>query len=250
MKTSLRKFTQDARQTILRSGAQRRWINYTLLAIAALFIADIAILIGKFIYYDWHLNGFSALFGFNRSHNVPHFFTAVLTILCAVFSFNLSRPHSYQPLTKLPVYFVTAVFAVLALIDLFDWQGHIVQFLRPHWPPSSFAISIIGLVMLASVISWVVYLQNIAKTTGTGFWQLITPLTNRRAVCFLCIGFVTYLLGFWFLENLGNRLRDPLVGTFDPLIAVMNSIEELLEMIGLALILQGIMYLQPRNPPR
>ena len=210
-------------------------------AIALLLAAHSAGQIAKFAFGHDHLFGLVPLFYFDREGNVPTWFSATLLLLCALALLSIGmltvrrgRPYArhWQSLA--------VVFAYLSLDEAAQIHEQIGPLLRE--PLNRLSDTLGGLLTpLAELPTFAWTLPAIATIVAASPWFVgffkSLPYVTRVRFAFAAICLVTGGIG---VEMLGARYIS-IVGAREGGYAVLVTIEELLEMIGVATFLHALL---------
>ena len=175
------------------------------------------------------INSIASLFDFNREANLPSLYATITLLACAVLLFYLYRTskREQKPLAKQWL-LLSVVFAFLALDEIasiherftplmkswYDFDG----FLYYAWViPYGLAIAVLGFICIP-------FLQKLPKNVS--FLFIIAAIV-----------FVSGAIG---LELLGGQ-HDELYGQYNLQYMLYYTLEELLEMLGVAIFIYGLL---------
>ena len=212
-----------ARRTLEFGLRPARVLSGMLAAISALLVANVAGILSLHLDPDAVYQKLVPFFDFRAEHNFPTLYSSLAILFCSgllgVIGFS-TRPSDRKASNHWLV--LAAVFAFLALDELLAFHEHLIVPVRDllgtsgllHWPwmiPYGIATAALGLFYLP----WL--------------WRL-----PRRSQRLFAISGLVYLSGAVGFEMLGAREAE-LYGTRGAVFGLLYTLEELFEMLGVAI---------------
>lgn len=200
-----------------------------------LLVANILSIWSRFSLGHDFVFGLVPLFDFNQEMNIPTFYSTFILVLASLLLLCIGKLHRRAGTSYLLWYFLAGIFLFLAL----DENTGIHELLQD---PMSGSIDATGLLFHAWVIPYLVLLALLAAFLRRFVWGL--PIRTRNL--FIAAGalFVAGAIGIEMVS--GSHLEE--FGA-DWLYYAMATLEELCEMLGIALFVYALLaYMETEQP--
>jgi hypothetical protein len=211
----------------------RKVIYFLSSVIIFLFLANLIVLLMKYLLGHERVFGLVPLFDFDEEKNVPTFFSTYLFLINAILFLGLwkaeritSKPHKFWIL-------LSVIFCFLA-IDEFCMLHELIIF------PLGTLLNTSGFFLFAWIIPYGIAFILLGIVGLPILWRI------ERRIRFLfglsAVIFITGAIGF---EMIGGKYVDEMdiIGEKDIVYALMTTSEELLEMIGLIILTYALLLL-------
>ena len=223
---------------VLQLNASRiAWVFGT--GVTVLFALHLLGLLLKFGFGFDFVFGFIPMVDFDREGNLPAYFSSFALFFCAA-SLALIAFVNFRSSVKNGVYWagLAILFLFVSLDESISIHEQLIQPLRERFHLS-------GIFYFSWVVPYAIAVLIIALIYLRFLWRLPTPTRNLSflsAAIFLSGALGCELVGGYYFESVNEKL--------DLTYAIITTIEELLEMIGVTLFLFTLFdYLQSEGPP-
>lgn len=200
-------------------------------AIAGLLVLHLGTLFARFVLGRETMLGLVPLFDFNEEGNVPTLFTTLLLLACAGLAFlvgvarraGAGREGAYW-------LFLAAVFIFMGVDESMNIHEQLVTPVQEALGGTSGAL----------FFAWVIPYGLAVLLLGLVYLRFVWRLPARvRALIFLAGGL--YVAGALGMEIVGGEYLDWHGGERDVIFALMATVEETLEMVGLAVFVLALL---------
>lgn len=172
--------------------------------------------------------GAAQIFDFNREVNIPSIYSALTLLLCALLLFYVFWAKQFTGRSLYKWLVLSLIFLFLAFDEFSSFHEKIMVLLRDNYDLSG-----------VFYYAWIVPYGIAVLLLGVAYVPFILKLPAKIRKLFLISGslFITGAVG---LEILGGQ-QDEIYGTYNLVYALLYTVEELLEMLGIALFIYALL---------
>ena len=221
------KSVTDSAMTILITP--RRVAVFFSLVIFALTIIHGVGQFSRFYSGDGYLHGLVPMFSFGLEHNVPAYYSALTVLLCALLLAIIATVERKREASGAGYWWgLAAIFLFLALDEALALHERIIA-------PTQLLLGVSGDRYFVWLLPYAMVMLVIAVMYAR-FLLSLPPGTRRR---FILAGIV-FLSGAVGLEIVGGLIHEAL-GAGSIIFVVVESLEDLLEMVGILIFIHALM---------
>ena len=199
-----------------------------LFIIALLFLGNIIAAFIKMNIESDFLRGVGVLFDFDREANIPTFFSSTILLSCAVLLFYIYRKSDMKKIYRLQWLLLSLIFTFLGLDEFAIIHEKLIDIMRYVLNPTGIFF-----------YGWILPYGIAVALLGVLFIPFLGKLPVKIRTLFLSSA-VIFLLGAVGMEMIGGAHAE-VHGIHTLNYAIFYSIEELLEMLGIALFLFSLL---------
>lgn len=203
--------------------------KYLLYIILFLLCANIVGLVFKFYFGHNYVYGLVPLFDFNHEKNIPTLYSSIALILVSVLLLLIAVKHKKNNTSYLPWAILSIIFLFLSIDETATIHDGLIYIAAKD------SLNTSGLFFYAWVIPYGIALIVFV----IAYLKFLTNLPRNIMVLFIISGsiFVTGAIGFELIEG----KVDELYGVDNLLYSILYTVEELLEMFGIALFIYTLL---------
>ncbi len=206
----------------------KKFFTANLLLILLLLLANIAGRISKFYFDHDHMFGLVPLFDFNTENNIPTFYSAVALMFSAVLLLFIGLSHKKSNEPYISWLGLSFIFAFLSIDEISVIHEKLINPTRELLSTSAMSLH-----------AWVIPYGIAAILIAAIFSRFLLNLPNRYKRLFILSGAI-FIGGAVGMEILGGLQIDH-NGWDNMLYSALYTIEETLEMLGIALFIYSLL---------
>lgn len=197
--------------------------------IGFLLLANIIVIFFKYNMDNWWIKKIILLFDFNEEDNFPSLYSSVTIFICAFLLYYISKNLNYSKTKRSSWLILSFLFLFLGFDELFSFHEVLIPIIKKYMDFTGYFY-----------YSWVIPYGFMVIFLGVIYIPFFLKLPKKTRTMFMLSALI-YISGALGMELIGGNYQE-IYGYENFQYAIIYTIEELLEMLGIAIFIYTLLY--------